>query len=340
MRKNLEVKMYSDLPKQLHAGVIPAFIGSRDMGFVADVAKTQRMQFEFASLGNIVMSRTTSGGHRYDPPEDPMHNAYLYLVTTDRGHISEMRGRSNLSRGAGQSLLASPGPIPGVAVADDIGQFRTITTGIREDVLLQILHDFGYDHDGKLTWRKTVQNTTSKEGQLWSKQVLRFQDENFDGFATPGTMLPLTDFETCLSDYLLNLLVSLMLAEGVIDKRNVPDGGRAVQIVRTARAYMKSCYGAIATMKEVADACGITVRRLQQAFAEVENRRPHAALAEIRLDAANKSLFKMDPSSTVTEVALNCGFTHLGRFSGAFRQRFGRSPSEVHSGQAVQVRSA
>jgi len=154
---------------------------------------------------------------------------------------------------------------------------------------------------------------------------------------TPGTMLPRANFETCLSDYLLNLLISLMLAEGVIDKRNAPDGARAVQIVRTARAYMKSCYGAIATMKEVADACGITVRRLQQAFAEVENRRPHAALAEIRLDAANKSLFKMDPSSTVTEVALNCGFTHLGRFSGAFRQRIGRSPSEVHSGQSNAV---
>jgi len=33
--------------------------------------------------------------------------------------------------------------------------------------------------------------------------------------------------------------------------------------------------------------------------------------------------------STVTQVALDNGFSHLGRFSGAFHQCFGEKPSEL-----------
>ena len=34
-------------------------------------------------------------------------------------------------------------------------------------------------------------------------------------------------------------------------------------------------------------------------------------------------------ATAVTEVALACGFEHLGRFSTRYRDRFGESPSET-----------
>jgi AraC-like DNA-binding protein len=43
----------------------------------------------------------------------------------------------------------------------------------------------------------------------------------------------------------------------------------------------------------------------------------HHDLSKLRLE-----------ESTVTQVALDNGFTHLGRFSVAFHQRFGETPSE------------
>ena len=53
-------------------------------------------------------------------------------------------------------------------------------------------------------------------------------------------------------------------------------------------------------------------------------------LESIRMEAAHRDLSKLNPEeSTVTRVALDSGFSHLGRFSVAHHQRFGEKPSEV-----------
>ena len=53
-----------------------------------------------------------------------------------------------------------------------------------------------------------------------------------------------------------------------------------------------------------------------------------AFLRARRLERAHTQL-SATPQRSVAEVALECGFEHLGRFSGAYRQRFGESPSET-----------
>ena len=48
------------------------------------------------------------------------------------------------------------------------------------------------------------------------------------------------------------------------------------------------------------------------------------------LNAARLDLVADDsPLHTVTEIALDNGFTHLGRFSVNYRELFGESPSET-----------
>jgi transcriptional regulator GlxA family with amidase domain len=51
-------------------------------------------------------------------------------------------------------------------------------------------------------------------------------------------------------------------------------------------------------------------------------------LREIRLQRVRTALIDRG-DRTVAEVALSCGFTHLGRFAGLYRARFGVSPSAV-----------
>jgi AraC-like DNA-binding protein len=36
-----------------------------------------------------------------------------------------------------------------------------------------------------------------------------------------------------------------------------------------------------------------------------------------------------EPGTTVTSVALDSGFAHLGRFAAAYRHHYGESPSET-----------
>nr|WP_243645044.1 helix-turn-helix domain-containing protein [Rhodovulum euryhalinum] len=38
-----------------------------------------------------------------------------------------------------------------------------------------------------------------------------------------------------------------------------------------------------------------------------------------------------DSAPTVTEAAITCGFGHLGRFSAAYRARFGEAPSQTRA---------
>lgn len=85
------------------------------------------------------------------------------------------------------------------------------------------------------------------------------------------------------------------------------------------------------TIKELADDAGVSVRALQKSFHDLMGCSPMAYLREIRLNRARKELANADPAAgaSVTEIALDWGFTHLGRFSVEYRRRFGESPSQT-----------
>jgi AraC-like DNA-binding protein len=55
-----------------------------------------------------------------------------------------------------------------------------------------------------------------------------------------------------------------------------------------------------------------------------------AYLRNVRLDLARFELKQKSSGSTsVTEVAMNCGFSHLSKFASAYKERFGELPSET-----------
>ncbi len=50
-------------------------------------------------------------------------------------------------------------------------------------------------------------------------------------------------------------------------------------------------------------------------------------LTEQRLQIAQKKLLTPHPEASVSSIALECGFTNLGRFAWIYRKRFGELPS-------------
>ena len=81
----------------------------------------------------------------------------------------------------------------------------------------------------------------------------------------------------------------------------------------------------------VADLTGasqVSMRTLFQHFRDFVGVPPMRYLRDVRLDRAREELAR---GGTVTEAALRCGFSHLGRFAGAYRRRFGESPPETAS---------
>jgi AraC-like DNA-binding protein len=79
---------------------------------------------------------------------------------------------------------------------------------------------------------------------------------------------------------------------------------------------------------ELARRVHVSVRTLQTRFADEVGVPPMTYLRRVRLSRAYDLLFLAAPgSTTVGAVACRLGFTHLGRFSSAYRRLFGEKPS-------------
>jgi len=84
---------------------------------------------------------------------------------------------------------------------------------------------------------------------------------------------------------------------------------------------------------EMAACAGITTRALQQQFLKHFHTTPTAYVQEQRLAEARKALRDPNNKMTVTRLASDLGFHHLGRFSTAYRKKFGEPPSETLAGR-------
>jgi len=74
---------------------------------------------------------------------------------------------------------------------------------------------------------------------------------------------------------------------------------------------------------------GVTSRTLHNGFKRYRDITPMDYLLETRLKNAKKRLLNVKNDSSVTDIAQEVGFTHLGRFSQQFYQKFGELPSDL-----------
>lgn len=112
-----------------------------------------------------------------------------------------------------------------------------------------------------------------------------------------------------------------------------PDPRASLRQVRMAEEFMTTEVGRPITLHAVARAAGASPRAIQLAFQKHRRCTPLQFLQHRRLALA-RSLLKGQPARSVTDVAIDCGFTHLSRFSGAYRQAFGESPSDTRRAAA------
>jgi AraC-like DNA-binding protein len=104
----------------------------------------------------------------------------------------------------------------------------------------------------------------------------------------------------------------------------------APQYVRRAESYLRERTSRPVSLCELARATGVSPRSLQAAFRRFRDTTPAQFSRETRLDLARQAL--CTPKSgegSVTEVALEFGFSHLGRFAKCYFDRFGEAPSET-----------
>lgn len=97
---------------------------------------------------------------------------------------------------------------------------------------------------------------------------------------------------------------------------------------RKVEALMRSRLTETVTLQTLAFECGMSVRSLSNLCQRYYGQAPMERMRTLRLEAARERLLS-SPNVTVTEVALDYGFTHLGRFSSYYRERFGELPRQT-----------
>jgi AraC-like DNA-binding protein len=97
--------------------------------------------------------------------------------------------------------------------------------------------------------------------------------------------------------------------------------------VKQAESYMHEHLADPLRLADIAAASGVSTRTLLSGFQRVRACSPMQRLHQMRLHMARRILRDARHDQTVASVALDCGFTHFGRFAQAYRQHFGESPS-------------
>nr|MDJ0869302.1 helix-turn-helix domain-containing protein [Myxococcota bacterium] len=107
------------------------------------------------------------------------------------------------------------------------------------------------------------------------------------------------------------------------------DGARH-RVAKLARSFIEENYRNAIRLEDLCTVTGVGIRTLQRCFREYFALTIMEYIKTVRLEAARRHLAAADPAhDSVTQIALEHGFAHLGRFSIAFRERFGESPNET-----------
>lgn len=135
-----------------------------------------------------------------------------------------------------------------------------------------------------------------------------------------------------------SLLVSLLTSLPHTYRRELDraEADTAPYSVRRVESFFRERFGAPVLMREVLEVAGTSARSLFYAFRAYRNTTPMRYLKQLRLREARRRLQRAaETGSRVTDIALECGYSHLGMFARDYKSRYGESPSETRKGGVV-----
>jgi len=103
----------------------------------------------------------------------------------------------------------------------------------------------------------------------------------------------------------------------------------AVQRVRAVEEWIDAHLAAPITLGRLCAVAGVGDRWLESAFRAHRGQTPLGFVMARRLARARRCLLEATPEASITEVAHDAGFVHLGRFAARYRRAYGESPSQT-----------
>lgn len=262
---------------------------------------------------------------------DPGERGDFYLVQLP------MRGHARLFCG-GQEALIDTGTL---AILQPHVPTRMLWSGDCSMLLLQvpraILHQrmLTCPVDGEIAIEPRFALTQSRRNPAigaWWQAALDLA-HNLDRFGTYWLCNPVAC--SAMEDFLLQAFATMLESS---DEQTPPAGIRTSPVppatqarcVRRACEYMHDHACESLCLDDIARVACVSPRTLEVSFRRVHQQTPLAYLRTLRLDRVRQALqvaARQCLPVSVTELALQHGFTHMGRFAAYYKRRFGCAPS-------------
>lgn len=130
-------------------------------------------------------------------------------------------------------------------------------------------------------------------------------------------------------EHALTTLLLFGLKHNLANEINKPGRNAGLNKVRLVEEYISTHAAESIDMQTIAHVTGHSVNSIFRAFQKYRDYTPIQFLRAARLDKARQRLLLAETVVSVSDIALSCGFSHLGRFAADYKRRFGESPSET-----------
>lgn len=114
-----------------------------------------------------------------------------------------------------------------------------------------------------------------------------------------------------------------------------PQGDAAPRFVRDACNWIHTNAHRPITIDDVARVVNLSTRSIYSGFRRYLDQTPTAYLKEVRLTKVRNELLMGSEQKTVTAIAMEWGFTHLGHFAHEYQLKFGELPSQTLRGRRM-----
>jgi AraC-like DNA-binding protein len=279
-----------------------------------------RLCFRAFQVGRATIGYVRFGTHMR-VATDPTSNYHLDIPLAGRSR-SRSGGRPEVRTAPGTAAVFVPGEPVDLDWTGDTEQLCLMLGKVEvERELVQLL---GREMRQPLAF-EDVMDLRIPAGHGWL-QTLRLieQQSGVEGGLLHHDLIA-RRFEQLLIDGLLighrhNYSDQLFAAQATPGRRAVC---RAVEMLQSSPEHAW-------TTTELAADVAVSVRSLQAGFRDVAGIAPMAYLRHVRLQRVHDELTDNgDSHSSVSNVAHRWGFVHLGRFSSAYRRRYGELPSQT-----------
>ncbi len=161
-----------------------------------------------------------------------------------------------------------------------------------------------------------------------TRSLLSFVDTFTRELNRPGGILEAHAAVASFEDYLLTSLL-LGLEHNQTDKLDTRGPASAPEHVRKLEDYMAAHASEPIDMVTLTEVSGLSGATIHRAFRKHRDYTPMQFLQDQRMHLVRQRLLFSGPTDSVSSIAMECGFFHLGRFAADYRRRFNENPSQT-----------